>query len=314
VTPQILCLGEILVEVMRTERGVPFDVPGVFAGPYPSGAPAIFIDAAARLGGSAGYLAVCGDDACGRLNLRRLQSSGVDTSRMRIAPGYTTGITFVSYRRDGSREFLFHLRQSAAALLAPDDVTPDWFAHARWLHITGSSLGLSDSARAACYRAVELAYPSGAVISFDPNLRPELLHPERIRELCQPILSRAKVILPSGEEAALLTGIEDLDAACRTLLQRGPEIVVLKLGARGSKVFTAEAETLVPSIAVEEVDPTGAGDCFAAGFAIAQLEGQPLIESARFANIVGALSVTRLGPMEGAPTRAQVEKQLGVRA
>lgn len=306
--PQILCLGEILVEIMRTERDVALDQAGRFAGPFPSGAPAIFIDAAARLGASTGYVSVCGDDAFGRVNLKRLQSSGVDTSRMRIAPGYTTGIAFVSYRADGSREFLFHLRQSAAALLEPGDVDPAWFSQAVWLHITGTTLSLSDSSRQACYRAAELAHENRGTVSFDPNLRPELLGAEQVRKICAPILSKAKVVLPSGAEAAMLTGLDDLDQACRALLEMGPEIVVLKRGELGSKLFTARQEVEVPSIQVTEVDPTGAGDCFSAGFAVACLESKPLVEAARFANIVGALSVTRLGPMEGAPTRGEVER------
>ena len=309
-TPQILCLGEILVEIMRTERDVPLDRAGTFAGPFPSGAPAIFIDAAARLGASTGYVAVCGDDAFGRVNLARLQSSGVETSRMRIAPGYTTGIAFVSYRADGSREFLFHLRQSAAALLEPGDVDPAWFSQAAWLHITGTALSLSDTSRQACYRAAELAYEHHRTISLDPNLRPELLGVEQVRKICAPILSKTKVVLPSGAEAAMLTGLDDLDQACRALLEMGPEIVVLKRGELGSKLFTTQQEVEVPSIQVTEVDPTGAGDCFSAGFAVACLENMPLAEAARFANIVGALSVTRLGPMEGAPTRAEVERYL----
>jgi len=309
-SPQILCLGEILVEIMRTERDVPLDRVGTFAGPFPSGAPAIFIDAAARLGASTGYVAVCGDDAFGQVNLQRLQSSGVDTSRMRIAPGYTTGIAFVSYRADGSREFLFHLRQSAAALLGPGDVDPGWFSQASWLHITGTALSLSDSSRQACYRAVELAHENSRIISFDPNLRPELLGVEQVRKICAPVLSKARVVLPSGAEAAMLTGLSDLDQACRALLNFGPEMVVLKRGELGSKLFTVQHEVEVPSIPVMEVDPTGAGDCFSAGFAVACLENLPSAEAARFANIVGALSVTKLGPMEGAPTRAQVNRYL----
>jgi sugar/nucleoside kinase (ribokinase family) len=87
-------------------------------------------------------------------------------------------------------------------------------------------------------------------------------------------------------------------------------MVVLKQGARGCRVFTADGAQHVPSILVNEVDPTGAGDAFAAGFAVAQLEGLPLETSARFANVTGALSVTTRGLMEAAITRAEVESYL----
>jgi sugar/nucleoside kinase (ribokinase family) len=62
----------------------------------------------------------------------------------------------------------------------------------------------------------------------------------------------------------------------------------------------------VPGFAVQEVDPTGAGDSFCAGFTVALLENMPLEEAGHFANAVGALAVTQLGPMEGAPSRQQV--------
>jgi sugar/nucleoside kinase (ribokinase family) len=62
----------------------------------------------------------------------------------------------------------------------------------------------------------------------------------------------------------------------------------------------------VPGFTVQEVDPTGAGDSFCAGFTVALLENMPLEEAGRFANAVGALAVTKLGPMEGAPSRQQV--------
>jgi sugar/nucleoside kinase (ribokinase family) len=103
----------------------------------------------------------------------------------------------------------------------------------------------------------------------------------------------------------MLTGDEDEVKACRSLVQRGIPIVALKQGDQGSTVFTDQETIHVPPIRVTEVDPTGAGDCYGAGFVVGLLEGWELRKVARFANIVGALAVTRLGPMEGAPWRDQ---------
>lgn len=305
-TPQVLVLGDVLVEVMRKELDQPLSRAADFVGPFPSGAACIFIDAVARLGGSAGCIGVAGADDFGDCVVDRLRADGVDITHLRRAPGYTTGIAFVAYRSDGSRKFVFHLPQAAAALLGPDDVNPDYVAGAKFVHVTGSVLSMSESARQACYKATRTCKDAGGRISFDPNIRPELLGIDRVREICKPVLELCDLLLPSGEEAAMLTGDDDEQAACRNLLDAGIPIVALKRGDKGSKVFTEAQVIEVPTIQVTEIDPTGAGDCYGGAFVVGLLEGWDLGRVARFANVVGALSVTKKGPMEGAPYRDQV--------
>jgi sugar/nucleoside kinase (ribokinase family) len=156
----------------------------------------------------------------------------------------------------------------------------------------------------------------GAHISFDPNLRPELVNSSEIQTLCEPILDLADVVLPSGHEAALLLGldvneqVDDGESAARALLRRGIKTVILKLGDRGCKVYSGSNVHAIDAINVQEVDPTGAGDCFAAGYAVAQLSGWGVIDSARFANVAGALAVTTQGLMEANLSRAEVESYL----
>jgi sugar/nucleoside kinase (ribokinase family) len=298
---EIIALGEALVEIMRPARDLPLDEPGPFVGPFPSGAPAIFADAAARLGARVGFIGVVGEDDFGRCLQRRLLADGLDLTHLRVTAERPTGCAFVAYFADGSRRFLFHLRHAAAGMLGPDDVQPEYVQGVRVLHVMGSALALSESSCAACYKAAELAADSGALVSFDPNLRPELLGVERVRMLCAPILELADIVLPSGPEARMLTGAEDDEKAARQLAA-GKRVVALKQGSRGSTVFTGEAELYVPALSVEEVDPTGAGDCYDAAFLVGLLKGWPLEKCARFANAVGALAVTALGPMEGAPS------------
>jgi sugar/nucleoside kinase (ribokinase family) len=221
-TPHVLSIGELLVEVMRTGVDQPLSEPGPFVGPFPSGAPAIFIDAVARLGVSAGFIGAVGADAFGDCVISRLQADGVDISQCRTLNGMTTGIAFVSYQRDGSRNFVFHLPQSAAAQITAEDVDADYVSGAQFLHITGSALATSDGMRQACYRAVQLCKAAGGRISFDPNVRPELLGLDRLRQICAPVLETCDVLFPSGAEARFLTGIEDETAACRALVGRDP--------------------------------------------------------------------------------------------
>jgi sugar/nucleoside kinase (ribokinase family) len=211
----------------------------------------------------------------------------------------------VAYFKDGSRKFIFHMRYSAAGRLAPDYLQTDYLQHAKWLHLTGCNLAMSESSKQTCYRAMQMLSP-GAFVSFDPNIRPELLSVEEVRQLCQPVIQRADFIFPSLGEAAMLTGAVGDEAGIQHWLAQG-KTVVLKMGARGSRIYRRGEVIETPGFAVQEVDPTGAGDSFSAAFTVAMLEGMPLAEAGRFANAVGALAVTRKGPMEGAPTRAEVE-------
>lgn len=290
----IVSLGELLVEVMRPEVGAPLDAPDTFRGPFASGAPAIFAWAAASLGAPVRFAGVCGDDPFGALCRQHLRDAGVELF-VRTTPNYETGVAFVSYLPDGGRDFLFHLRHAAAAQLSPSDLTPEIFENIGWLHLTGSSLGVSESMREAVFGAVEQAKARGAVVSFDPNFRPELLEQTTLKDLCGKVLDAADVVLPSGAEAELLTGHGDPVSACRALLE-GARVVLLKRGAEGCTLFADGVEQHFPSIVVHEVDPTGAGDCFAAGFAVASLRGLGLAEAVRFANGVGAVSTTAFGP------------------
>jgi sugar/nucleoside kinase (ribokinase family) len=284
-------MGDILVEVMRKDLDQPLDRPADFTGPYPSGASCIFVDAAARLSpqaGVCGYIGVVGADAFGACVVDRLRDDGVDVAHIRRAPGYTTGIAFVSYRGDGSRNFVFHLPQSAAAELSVDDVPDDYAGAAKFVHVTGSALSINEPARQAIYKAVRLCKAGGGRVSFDPNIRPELLGGmDRLREIVRPVLDACEVLLPSGDEAVLLTGEADAGRACESLIARGIAIVALKRGAQGSVVHTA-------------------GGRFGGAFIVGLLEGWDLPRIARFANVAGGLSVLKKGPMEGAPTRAEV--------
>jgi sugar/nucleoside kinase (ribokinase family) len=110
----------------------------------------------------------------------------------------------------------------------------------------------------------------------------------------------------------MLTGLETDEQGCRLWASQG-KTVILKMGPQGCRIYSAERVIDVPGFAVDEVDPTGAGDSFCAGFTVALLENMPLLEAGRFANAVGALAVTKLGPMEGAPSRAQVDELLSKR-
>jgi len=307
---EVIAIGELLVEIMRTRVDSPLDRPDDFVGPFPSGAPAIFADQVARLGHSVGFVGTVGQDDFGKCLLDRFAADGVDASYVTQIGDVATGVAFVTYFSDGRRQFIFHIGNAAAGQMPAPDA--DLFAGAKWLHICGSSLSAGEEMREACYEAARLAENAGCLIAFDPNLRPELLGGEdALRRVCAPILDVATLVLPSGEEAQILTGTSDPQAACQALVGGGAQYVALKRGAAGCTIFTADSIVSISGFSIDVVDPTGAGDCFDAGFVVGLIEQLPLEEVGRLANACGALATTAKGPMEGAAWRRDVDSFIG---
>jgi sugar/nucleoside kinase (ribokinase family) len=153
--------------------------------------------------------------------------------------------------------------------------------------------------RNVCIQIAQAVKNAGGSISLDPNLRPELLSLEEYRTILQPVVAMSDILLPSGDELTLLTGEKDTEQACRRLLLSNVKIIVLKLGVRGCRIYTRDNIFEVPGFKIKAIDPTGAGDCFDAGFISAYLDGLPLQLAASFANALGALGTTRRGAMEG---------------
>jgi sugar/nucleoside kinase (ribokinase family) len=305
----ILTIGEILVEVMARTLGQGFREPIDLIGPFPSGAPAIFIDQVARLGHPAAMIGCIGDDDFGRLNLDRLQRDGVDTSAIRVDREAVTGSAFVQYRPDGARDFVFNIRHSAAAKV---ELTPEVHAaigRATHLHVVGSSL-VSPAIVAAIRTATEAIKARGGTLSFDPNVRKEIFSAPALRDTLEWLLARTDLFLPSGDELTLFANARNADDAIRTLLDRGIAAIVHKQGAAGARYVDASNDVFVQGFSVSEVDPTGAGDIFGATFAVGWLDHLPPRENLRRANAAGALAVTRKGPMEGATTSAEIAQFL----
>ncbi len=303
---RIVVVGEILAEIMADDAGEGFDRPIALTGPYPSGAPAIFASQAARLGQPCAIVSAVGDDDFGRMNLDRLRGDGVDVSGVRVDPDRPTGTAFVRYRPDGGRAFVFNLRHSACGTLAPDAAGRAVLEAADHLHVMGSSLaapGLADLALAA---AAAIKARSGTV-SFDPNLRPEMLGAPGMAKAMAGMLALADLFLPSGDELTLLTRADDAPGALTELAAMGT-VVAHKLGAEGARLHDREGTLVQAPFAVREVDPTGAGDCFGGAFTALWLRGVPRAEALRLAAAAGAHAVGVRGPMQGVGDRAALER------
>lgn len=303
---QIVTIGEILVEIMATEVGQTFLEPGLFAGPYPSGAPAIFADQAGRMGASVAILACVGSDPFGALNIERLRGSGVDVSAIRVLPGAVTGSAFVAYREGGGRDFVFNIEASAAGRLSPDQLDSAVFEGCRCFHVMGSSL-IAPGVTAAVRRGLSLAKAAGALFSFDPNVRKELVEQPGVAATLAGMLELCDLALPSEADLEhFFPGLSDLAAAER-LLAAGRRMVVVKRGARGCLYLDAERRLELPAFPAREVDPTGAGDCFGGTFVAGLVLGLPVERALELAAAAGALAVEQRGPMAGNATRGEVE-------
>jgi len=236
-----------------------------------------------------------GDDDFGRVVLNRLEEDGVDISLFRVTKEKDTGVAFVSYHNDGSRDFLFYIKNNACGLMNEDDIDVDAIQNSRWIHFSGEPVCENEQSYRTMMKMLQ-AVPDDALVSIDPNVRTDL---PGIDRWLKPFLDRADYIFPSEEEAGLMMGMDDDEEACRTLAARG-KVVVLKKGQQGCCVYHGEQTTMVPSFHVEEIDPTGCGDSFCAGFITGVLKGWPLEKAGLLANAAGALQATKKGPMEGA--------------
>lgn len=302
-----VCVGEILVEVMAQSVGQGFQEALPLMGPYPSGAPAIFVSQCGRLGGQAAMIGAVGADDFGALNLSRLRADGVDVSAVAVDPDWPTGSAFVRYRRDGARDFVFNITRSAAARLEWSGPVAALVARAGHLHVMGSALTMP-AAREVIARAADLISARGGSLSLDPNLRKELTVDAGAEALFQRLLDMTDLLLPSGDELFRAAGTgPDEGQAVAALTARGIPEIALKRGADGATVFAGGEATHHPGFQVDERDPTGAGDCFGGAYVTARRLGLPIASALRLACAAGARNVTVMGPMEGAGTRAQLQ-------
>ncbi|MGB0662379.1 MAG: sugar kinase [Pontibacterium sp.] len=303
--PIITC-GEILVEVMAKEKDQAFIEIGEYLGPYPSGAPAIFINQVAKLNTPAAIIGSVGNDDFGSACLKRLTQNGVDTSLIQVDPERPTGTAFVTYEQSGDRAFIFNIAHSAAGQVSLSEVSRARLKNASVFHVMGSSV-FSTEAIALLKEAMGLAKEGGALISFDPNVRKELLGDKALFSFFKDVLAQTDIFLPSGEELFDLTGTQTESEALEAAFALGVSEIVLKKGHQGCAYFSPTEHYRCDAYKVDEVDATGAGDTFGATFIAARQNGIAPHQALMLANASGAMAVSAWGPMEGAANQAQIE-------
>lgn len=297
--PQILTLGEPLIEFNQTDPGEPRYLQG-FGGDTSNAA-----IAAARQGASVGYLTRIGTDAFGDLFAALWTAEGVDMRGVARVDDAHTAVYFVSHGPQG-HTFSYLRAGSAASRMAPHDLPRELIENCRWLHVSGISQAISASACDSVFAAIHIARDAGARISFDSNLRLKLWPLDRARAVIRATIPLADLFLPSIEDARALSGIDNADAVFDWCIAQGARTVALKLGADGVLFGTAGMRHRLAGHRVAAVDATGAGDCFAGALLARLAAGDDLDAAARYANAAAALTTTSFGAVAPIPQREQV--------
>lgn len=293
-------MGELLVEIMRPHEDIPLYDSDYFRGPFPSGAPGIFISTAARLGHSTAIISGVGDDDFGENIMRRLKKDGVDVSRVLVSNQGHTGIAFVTYFADGERKFLFYMDNSPCVMAkAPE--TLEGLEDTKYMHIMGCSLMSSVEFANEIVKTVDMMKANGTKISFDPNVRLEMMRDPVVLQILQDVFNKSNILMPGVAELKMLAGEEDLDKAIQKVFENEElELLVLKNGSRGSQIYSREGLLVEQGIyPVVQEDATGAGDSYDAAFICGLAEGKSVAEAAKMGAAAGALNAAAFGPMEG---------------
>jgi len=265
--------------------------------------------AAARQGAKAGYITRLGDDEFGRQFLQLWLAEGLDISGVGIDPQAHTAVYFISHGADG-HVFSYLRKGSAASRIRPADLPLDLIRDATFFHTSGISQAISDTACDTVFAAIEAARGAGVRIAYDSNLRLRLWPLARARAVIRATIALADYFLLSMEDAEALCGERDADAILDWCHEAGAKVVALKLGAAGVVGSDSKRREKLAGHAVNCVDATGAGDCFAGALLARMAVGDDFWEGLRYANAAAALATTGFGAVAPLPRPDAVRRLL----
>ena len=306
----VVTIGETMVLFIPTSIG-----PLRYAGQFEKsigGAESNVAIGLSRLGHQCGWISRLGQDEFGLYIRNFIRGEGVDTSQVSFDELHSTAVFFKERQMMQEPKISYYRKNSAASEMTPDDLSEEYIASAKFLHVTGITPALSPSCQETIYQAIRLAKKHGVTVVFDPNIRLKLWSPEEARVTLMDIAGKSDIVLPGLAEGFILTGKNKPETIASQLLNHGAKIVVVKLGAGGAYYDNQTETGLVPGFPVEQiVDPIGAGDAFAAGLLSGLLRGFPLPEAVKLANQVGSYALTVVGDVEGLPFWSQVDPNRG---
>ena len=258
---KILCIGEALIDMICVDKGSPLSEGKNFLS-RPGGAPTNVAAAIAALGGEVELAAKVGNDPFGKKLIHVMQDFGVSTRWMLQDDFYFTTFAFVSLMEDGERDFVFN--RGADGQLTREEVDAIELDEVGIIHF-GSATGFLPGPLQAAYQGLlQKALQKNIFISFDPNYRHLLFKNDTQTFVDQSwnFLTACHFFKVSDEEAMLITGALTVTDAATILLEKTNAVFTITLGKEGTVLGFNHTTLMVPSIPVQPVDTTGAGDAF----------------------------------------------------
>jgi len=247
----------------------------------------------ARLGVTAGWLGLLGDDESGRLITKAFTEDGLDLSGIEIVPGEQSTFTWIPVDAQGDR--CIYMFPNVNGKLTANQVRARFAKHiqsAKHFHTEASQLPLPP-----VKAGMQIAREAGVRVIFDLDVAPSYFESAKLGSAGDLIasLDLVDVLKPCKAAVREITGETEYEKIAAKLLKLGPKVVAVTMGSEGALLATAEKTQHVPAFQVKVVDSTGAGDAFMGGLSYGLLQGWDLHDTGLFANACAAICCTRVG-------------------
>lgn len=270
---------------------------------------------ASRLGRRAAVLTKVGADGFGDYVRAALLGFGVDARYVGTAPGLQTPVVFCALDPAENPPLLFYRAPVAPDLtITPADVPWDVVSDVPVLWVTGSGVSVEPARGSQLEMLARRGRPAGGsgrhtVLDLDwrPMFWPSV---DEARDAYAAMLPHVSVAVGNRSEVEVAVGTTDPRRAAERLLDAGIDLVMVKQGADGVLVATADGMTTVPPLPVTVVCGLGAGDAFGAALVDGLLAGASAVTIARRANVAGAIVASRLACADAMPTAAELDTEL----
>lgn len=309
----VVALGELLIDF--TENGISKQGNPLFEA-NPGGAPCNVLAMLSKLGCQTAFIGKVGKDFFGEQLKNAIVEVGINARGLRMDWDVHTTLAMVHTYPDGDRDFSFYRNPGADMMLREDELDEKALENTRIFHF--GTLSMTDpEVRKATKKAVRIAKESGAVISFDPNLRPPLWKSlDDAKEQTAYGLSQCDVLKISDNEIQWFTGEIEYDAGIRKLKEQYDiPLILLSMGKDGSRAYYKDLCVEVrPFLQENTIETTGAGDTFGAcclyhvlQYGLKNFDEQNLTQMLTFANAAASIVTTRKGALRVMPSREEVE-------
>ena len=251
--------------------------------------------AAKRLGLDVYYLTKLGNDFLGDNIISQFKAEGVETKR---SDNYTG--TLVRNRGITEPLDVTYLRKCAAAsTFQPADIDEEILKNSRWLHVSGITVALSDSARDTVAHALDLGRKHNLRISFDLNIRRKLWSEEKASVTLKELAHDLELLTGGVDEYELVFGTRDPEENFRIAASKGIKTLIMTAGPELMRVMhNGERFDFAPEV-VKIVDPVGSGDAFISGTICGLLAGLELIDAIKQGSKCGAMVASTMGDWAG---------------